>query len=359
MQASLDPTEPYPFGIAAGTGPDVFVATEAGVAVERVQGLQLTDVRNIPLAGGTSLGETLTADGRYLLVGAGSGAAVVSVRRAEDSGTSHEHAVLGYLRARSIESVGPFAVGQPAIEAVATRHGHYAFLSMEYPGSVQVFDLRRALASRFAADRPIATVRLGDAVVGTALSPNGRYLFATSEQGGPGGSVAGQEGTLSVIDVARAVSGRPGAVVAVVPAGCQPVRVALSDGGQLAWVTARGSDELLAYSVPELLRAPSRALVAEVRVGSAPVGLSVVDGGREVVVADSNRFVGGSAPRFLSVVSVPAALAGSPALLGGVPTGHFPREIAVDAGLGVLLVTDYQSAEVQVVALESLPRPRP
>ena len=60
---------------------------------------------------------------------------------------------------------------------------------------------------------------------------------------------------------------------------------------------------------------PAHALLAAVRVGEAPVGLAIIHGGRDVVVADSNRF--------------PAAGA------GGLPWTHVQRlPRLVDRGAG-------------------------
>ena len=49
-----------------------------------------------------------------------------------------------------------------------------------------------------------------------------------------------------------------------------------------------------------------------------------------MVVADSNRFGAAGAASSLAVVSVPQALAGKPALLGYLPAGGFPRQMALE-----------------------------
>jgi hypothetical protein len=85
------------------------------------------------------------------------------------------------------------------------------------------------------------------------------------------------------------------------------------------------------------------------------VGLALVDDGRRLVVADSNRFRAKGAASNLAVVDVRAALAGRPALLGMIPTGTFPREMTVVPNADTLLVTDYLSGQVQAVNLETVP----
>lgn len=139
--------------------------------------------------------------------------------------------------------------------------------------------------------------------MGLAVSPDGRWLYATSEIGvasqhatslrastasapttagaaalstGAGpcpGTIAGEApGTLSVINLRRAESDPAHSVAVTVNAGFQPVRVITSADGTQVWVTARASDDLLCFSAARLVSAPADALVAAVRVGEAPVG---------------------------------------------------------------------------------------
>ncbi len=121
------------------------------------------------------------------------------------------------------------------------------------------------------------------------------------------------------------------------------------------WVTARASDALLAFEASKLRTDPRHALLAAVRVGEAPVGLALVRSGARIVVADSNRFGVGSAVASLAVVDVPAALAGKPALLGYLPAGQFPREMALEPGGKVLLVTNFGSGQLEAVDVAGLP----
>jgi hypothetical protein len=73
------------------------------------------------------------------------------------------------------------------------------------------------------------------------------------------------------------------------------------------------------------------------------------------VVADSNRFAAGAADSSLAVVDATAAFAGKPALLGYLPAGRFPREMALEPGGKVLLVTNYASGQLEAVNVASLP----
>ena len=176
-----------------------------------------------------------------------------------------------------------------------------------------------------------------------------RWLYATTE------SNTGPIGSLSVISVARAESDPARSVAGRVPAGCTPVRVITSADGSIVWVTARGSDALLAYSAARLQTDPSHALLADVHVGKAPVGLALARAGTLIVTADSNRFAPSMPVSNLAVVNVADALHGRPALLGYLPTGRFPRDVAASANGSVLLVANYASGQVEAVNAAAVP----
>lgn len=73
------------------------------------------------------------------------------------------------------------------------------------------------------------------------------------------------------------------------------------------------------------------------------------------MIADSNRFGVPGATSSLAVVSVPAALAGQPALLGFIGAGQFPREMAGEPGGRTLLVANYGSQQLEAVDVADLP----
>jgi len=354
-----------PFGVAT-TGHWAFVAVADGVEVLRAdRSLAPSVVRTIRVAGGPA-GLAITPDGRDLLAAVGSGAVVISVARAE-RGTAG--AVLGTL---SAPSRAPLA--DSAIEVAISPDGQFAFVTLEYADTAVVFNLGKALRKGFRAADYVGAVPLGEAAVGLAVSPGGRWLYATSEVALPPGSrssgrpgrlyatselapqqaAAGQHGTLTAINLRRAETHPASSVVATVEAGCQPVRVITSAGGSEVWVTARASDDLLCFSAARLASDPAHALVAVVRVGEAPVGLAAVRGGSLLVVADSNRFDAPGNIADLDVVNVAAALSGGRAVVGRIPSGLFPREMAL-LGNGTLLVSNYLSSTVEAVDLATIP----
>jgi DNA-binding beta-propeller fold protein YncE len=141
----------------------------------------------------------------------------------------------------------------------------------------------------------------------------------------------------------------------MVSAGCQPVRVITSADGSVVWVTARASDTLLGFSAARLRADPAHSLIGAVRVGEAPVGLALIRNGTRIVVAGSNRFNAPGAASSLAVVNVAAALAGKAALLGYLPAGGFPRQMALEPGGATLLVTNFDSRQLESVNVADLP----
>ena len=236
-------------------------------------------------------------------------------------------------------------------------------MTLEDSQRAAVFNLGAALSRGFGPADYVGSIPLELAPVGITVSPDGRWLYATSEIAArgtgaarpiaaPGGALS--EGTLTVIDLRRAETDPAASVVATVDAGCQPVRVTTAADGTQVWVTARASDDLLCFAAARLVSDPKRALVAAVRVGEAPVGLAAVRGSSLVVVADSNRFGANGATSDLDVVNVAAALAGRPAVVGHIRAGLFPRDMTL-APDGTLLVSNFDSGQVEAVDVATVP----
>jgi DNA-binding beta-propeller fold protein YncE len=336
-----------PFGVATTRG-YAFVANLSGVLdvlADRDSAPHL--IHRIPLPGGQGVGVDMTADGRYLLLADGRGGAiVVDVARAESGA---KDAVLGTLAAQSKSQIGG------AIEVTTSRDGRYAFVSLEDTREIAVYRLAAAIADHFTKPSYVGAIPTGIAPVGLAVSPDGRWLYSTSEiNSATRGQILGRDGSLSVISVATAEHEPDHAVVATVSAGCSPVRVTVSANGQDVWVTARESDELLAFSASKLAGHASDPELADVRVGEAPVGLALVDSGKQVVVADSNRFTANGQHSSLTVVSTVEALAHKDAIVGTVAAGAFPREMALEPAGTVLLVGNFGSGTLESVNVADL-----
>ena len=225
-------TDGSPFGVAAtpdgrwafaatSGGPGLAAASSPSVEVLRLtagpgtgSAPTVTKVRSIPLPASPA-GAAVTPDGKYLIVAEGSGAAVISVARAE-AGTAG--AVLGTLTAPS-KAGGRSGPAGSAIEIAVSPDSRFVFVTLEYDQEAAVFNLPAALARGSGTGGYVGAVPLGEATVGMAVSPDGRWLYATSEGavasqhpvglGPPGrcrGNVPGAgsgepPGTLTVIDL--------------------------------------------------------------------------------------------------------------------------------------------------------------
>lgn len=348
-RVSFEPASGSPFGVSiTRDGRYAFVVLVPGrLAVYSLGSTRPRLIRTIPLPG-EPYGCSLTRDGRLLLVAEDQGAAVVDVALAENGG---RRPLLGVLQPPA--SVRLRADG--AIETNSSADGRYVFVSLEYGpsgGAVAVYRLGSDQHPRFGTSDWVGSIPLGQAVVGSALSPNGRQLYVTSELAvgaGSGQSALKKDGSLSVIDVPRAERSPSRAVLATVPAGRQPVRDAVSPNGATVWVTARASDELLAFSAHRLLSQPAKALVGTAKVGTAPVGVALFDNGRRALVADSDRFNAPGAHATLTIVNTHQA--DRSAVVGTIRAGGFPREIAIDSRNDTALVTNFSSDQVEIVSL--------
>ena len=327
----------HPFGVAVTPdGRFSFVTLGDFVSVLDNHGGSLapTQVATIP-APGARKSEAITIDGRYLLAAEGSGAYVISVKKAEaDAGRG---AVLGTITSPN---------GSQSVEVSISPDDRYAFITLQNSADMAVFDLQKAFAHGFGQSGFVGFVPNLPSPVGIAQSPDGRWLYVTSEI---------QAGRLYMISTHLAETNPGRAVQGSVLVGAGPARVLVSPDGGVVWVTDRDSNALVALAADKLLRDPSHSIIARVSVGENPIGLAFVKDGKEIVVADANLiFVHGADN--LAVIDTHKALrqAGG-ALLGFIPTGVTPRELAVEPGGRTLLATDNYSGQLQAVDVASLP----
>jgi DNA-binding beta-propeller fold protein YncE len=164
------------------------------------------------------------------------------------------------------------------------------------------------------------------------------------------------EGAIIVVDVTRAKTDPANSVVSKVPAGCSPVRMASSPGGDRVFVTARNSNALLAFDTTALRTDIEHARIGTVPVGTAPVGVAVANDGKLVFVSNSNRFSSNrTARQTLTVIDSANVGAGQAAILGSMPAGAFPREFGQSPDGQTLFVANYNSNELEVIDLKRLP----
>jgi serine/threonine protein kinase len=288
-------------------------------------------------------GAVLSHDGRYLVAALNSGAVVLDVSAAEQGSTG---AVVGTLSS---------SFGSGAVEVLLSPDDQFVFVTLQDSAALAVFNLKTALNHGFGSADVVGKVGLGQQPVGLSLSPDHRWLYATSMTTTPTQHAA--EGTLTVMDAALAETNPAKAVKTTTSAGCNPVRVIASGDGQTVWVTSRASDTLLGFSAAKLLTDPSKALETQVNVGAGPIGetFATVNGQARILVADSNLNNQTGASANVAVIDPAKALRRAPALLGYVSTGTLPRQFTIEPDGRTALVTLNGSGQLQAIDLGTLP----
>ena len=145
------------------------------------------------------------------------------------------------------------------------------------------------------------------------------------------------------IDPQKVLNDPAKAVIAIVPAGCNPVRVAASPDGSYIWVTARGDNTLLRFNADEL-RADNKALhISKYPAGSSPIGLST--DGSEVWLAASDRF---QKTKQSGLVGMTLS-GGEPKTRMEIALSGFPRDVAMLKDAHVVMVTLFSAKKVAMI----------
>ena len=331
-----------PFAVATtADGRYTFVTRKDAITVLVSQGGLAPVVDHTISVPGLHNGAVFTHDGKYLVAALGSGAVVLNVAAAEQG----SNAIVGTLTS---------SFGGGAVEVVVSPDDQFVFVTLQDSAAMAVFNLHKALTNGFGSSDVVGKITLGQQPVGMALSPDDRTLYATSMTTVKTNDAA--EGTVSVIDTALAETNPGKAVRTTAAAGCDPVRVIASSDGTV-WVTSRESDTLLGFSAAQLASDPGHALMAQVDVGSAPIGETFAGHGSQarILVADSNvrQDEGGSST--IAVIDPAKALRRQPALLGYISTGAVPRQFTIEPGGRTALVTNNGSGQLSAVDLANLP----
>jgi DNA-binding beta-propeller fold protein YncE len=327
-----------------------------GIAVLRRSGGTIELSRLAPLSSAPT-GIALTHDGKLLIAAASDAVVFLDVQRLT-SGAADP--VLGSF------SDGPNA---GSIYANVTDDDKLLFVSEERMQSITVIDLVRARANGYKADAIKGKIPTGLAPIALTFSPDGKWLYTTSQralpewnwptackqEGRPVGSpVVNPEGAVVVVDVAIAATDPARSVAARIPAGCSAVRMAISPSGDRIYVTARNSNAVLAFDTAKLVADPDHARLGMAQVGSAPVPVSVVDGGRKVVAGNSNRFAGTNSGESLNILDATKIKGDADAGLGEITAGSFPREMRVSDDGHTLFLTNFGSNSLQLLSVDHL-----
>ena len=355
-----------PFAVApAQDGCWVFVSEvggagkKGGVSVLKRTDGSITLSRTVPLSSASGLGMALTHDGKLLVVAASDSIDFLDVQL--------------LISGAGKPLLGSFSDGSGAASVYAniTADDKLLFVSDEGRQSITVIDLEKARTSGYKAGAIIGKIPVGNAPIALTFSPDGKWLYTTSEGAAPAwqwpkackpegsdpakATISNPEGAVVVVDVARARTDPAQAVAARIPAGCSPVRMAIAPGGERIYITARNSNAVLTFDTGKLISDPEHARLGMVPVGSAPVPVAVIDAGRKVVAGNSNRFAGANEPQNLTVLDATKMQDGAAAVLGTIPAGAFPREMAVSSDGHTLFLTNFGSDSLQVIDVDHLP----
>ena len=205
-----------------------------------------------------------------------------------------------------------------SIWANVTADDKLLFVSEEFAHTITVIDLEHVRSKGYDAAAVIGKIPVGAAPIALTFSLDGKWLYSTSQRAladwnwpkacKPEGrdpekaEITVPEGAVVVVDVNRARTDPSQSIVARVPAGCSPVRLAMSPGGDRIYVTARNSNAVLAFDTAKLTGDSEHARLGMAAVGTAPVPVAVIDGGKKVIAGNSNRFGGGTAASTLTIL---------------------------------------------------------
>jgi DNA-binding beta-propeller fold protein YncE len=137
--------------------------------------------------------------------------------------------------------------------------------------------------------------------------------------------------------------------------------MAVSADGNTVYITARQDDNVLAFDVRPIQNGSPPVLIGRIPVGAMPVGVILIDGGKKIVVANSNGYeYAGIEARStnkdtLSVIDAGTVTKGSASVLGIIPAGTSPRMLSVTADGRTLLVANLNSLDIELIDLDQLP----
>jgi DNA-binding beta-propeller fold protein YncE len=157
---------------------------DGGIQVLKRQGGRIEMVRMVTVAPRCDItkeycpapaGIALTHDGKLLVVAAGTSVLILDVARLIDG---RENPIVGKFDAEE----GKFV---QSVYANVTRDDKLLFVSQEGARAITVIDLERARANGFKADAILGTIPVGDAPIALTFSPDGKWLYTTSESASP------------------------------------------------------------------------------------------------------------------------------------------------------------------------------
>jgi DNA-binding beta-propeller fold protein YncE len=172
-----------------------------------------------------------------------------------------------------------------------------------------------------------------------------------------GALLKNREGAILVVDVERAKSNPAEAVIAIVEGSCRPGGVAISPDGNTLYETSLEDNVLLAFDTRAIRNGSSSFLIGKVPVAPVVGSVTLMDGGRRILVSSGNPFGGGldgSKNQLLSVIDSATVSSGAAAVVGRLDSGVAVTNFAITADGRSLITTERASGTVQVIDLDRL-----
>ncbi|KAF3011521.1 hypothetical protein E8E14_009374 [Neopestalotiopsis sp. 37M] len=291
----------------------------------------------------------LTADKENAYIATGYGAVIYDVPRAL---AGRNDSVVGVLSNNGL-------AGRSSIELQITADDKFVFVSQEFGanatlqrGAIEVYNITRH-ENRTVESHWRGFIALGFATIGQQFSTDHSLLFVTSEMNGTATSLNETSGIISVLDVAKLRTYVNQALIKKVDAGCHPVRATMSLDGRHLWVSQREANQVMAFSTAQLSdNTSTSALVATVNTGTSPIGITSIK--NHILTADSNRFGYSNASTGITVVNAAGALQNGRIAFPQIPTGPFPRALAVSPDGNTVLVSEFDGGTIRAIDVSPL-----
>jgi len=263
----------------------------------------------------------------------------------------------------------PEGPAQHYFQASLTADDRLLFVSNHGEEVVTVIDFAEARRSGFRRVPVVGTIPVGWGAGSVALSPDDRFLFATTQVADstwgwpkaclPPGASAGApnhlQGAVHVVDVARAAVDPSHSTIGFVSAGCDPVRLVVSHDGSRAYVTARSDNVMLTFDTKRIVSDSAHALIASTRTHAGPIGIVVFDAGARIAVANALRATGVvSDTEFVAVIDASSIRNGSNAVVSQVPSGGGYVDLSLTPDGRTLLVPNYEPRSLTLVPIRLL-----
>jgi DNA-binding beta-propeller fold protein YncE len=335
--------------VAMGGGGSNPVPAKNGIEVLRRNGGAITPVRFVPTPGKMA-DVALTRDEKLLLVPAGPRIALLNVDKLLSGDADPAAGFLGDEHDR-LGGAGAVSV---------SPDGRRAFVSERETARISMFELDAARGTSSGTASAAARIPLGG-FGQFALSPEGRYLYATSllppepyrfEGSCRGTTFPGEyrrPGALMVMDLTAATTSGTPRVVATVAAGCGPKGVTVSPDGSTVYVTANEDERLLAFDVRRIADGMAPTLKFTSHSGPMPAQSLVIDSGRRIIVVNSLETETRGMPEAHPMTVFDTATGRE---IGSIPTRVGPAKASVTHDGRTVLLANREAGTLEIVDLQ-------